>query len=176
MVWFLPVIGYLLSLIGVIFYVVSTATNHWYERTVFFSAENLHVVTSEGLWKIYTEYVEDGVEESVTLGMKGLKGYIHLSRACMIIACIVGIANLILAFVAYARKADPVWVQMAGLTLCLTVGSVLTATLWYGAEVEQYSRMSDTAAFKFGYSIILAWVSIPLVVIGGALLTIKYEN
>ncbi|XP_077993844.1 claudin-11-like [Glandiceps talaboti] len=176
MVWYLPVIGFVLAAIGVLFYVISTATNTWYERTIYYSAERLHVYTYSGLWKTYSDYIEKGVEETITLGMDGVPAYIHLARACMIIACIVGIANLILIFLAYVRKSDPVWIQMAGLTLCLSVGCVLTATLWYGAKVEQYSRMADTDYFSFGYSIILAWVSVPLVVIGGALLTIKYET
>ncbi|XP_070548222.1 peripheral myelin protein 22-like [Ptychodera flava] len=155
-----PISSVAVAGVVVLFYIVSTATSHWVVTST----------TSTGLWESCWGIVCGPLPDDL------LTGYVKAARGLMLLAVIVAGISWILALVALIGKVTGKtkhllctkrFLTINALTFCATGLLVLIGTSVYA--VEAMKDCGDDCSF--GYSIILAWVSIPLGVVAAAMLT-----
>ncbi|NP_001161518.1 claudin-like protein isoform X1 [Saccoglossus kowalevskii] len=160
----IPIMGLVLSLAVIAGYICATATDHWIEVPL--------VSTSAGLWRQCTNYA--GVINMCS-DLGDVPAYMHISRGCMIAACIVALLAIILAIVGFIQEIGNTKIKIAGVLIILTASAVATATIWYAIEKATYYDDLNLD-YDFGYSIIIGWVSVPLAIVAGSMLLATYSR
>ncbi|XP_077985189.1 peripheral myelin protein 22-like [Glandiceps talaboti] len=153
-------VGLVLSAIAAILYIVCTATHYWFVYDVVGESSNA------GLWRRCTTHNYD-IHECVDLGYQDLKASVYGSRAFMITACSVCVGALILGLYAVIRETVNKAKIVSGCAIALTGLLVLFGTLWYDLKTQKEATGLD---YKYGYSIILGWIAIPLAIGGGGVI------
>ncbi|XP_070568333.1 epithelial membrane protein 1-like isoform X2 [Ptychodera flava] len=138
----LPFIGIGLTVLAVLFYIIATATNAWASHRGVDSTADL------GLWKSCYGSTCD------TLGFILTNAdAIYVSRFAMITAILVAVGALIIPLLVFFKKLQKKLVKVSA---GLIIGTVF-----------KEDRLTE---YGYGYSIILAWLSIPIAIAGGVLI------
>ncbi|XP_077985791.1 lens fiber membrane intrinsic protein-like [Glandiceps talaboti] len=157
------VVGLAVSAVAAICYIVSTATDYWFVIDLVGGSLNT------GLWRECTTS-DSGIHVCVALLKEDLEAFVNCTRVFMVTACLVCVGALILGVYAVITNTVNKVRIVSGCFIALTGIFVLIGTLWYGLKTMIDDHDLD---YKFGYSIILGWVSIPLAVVGGGVIARK---
>ncbi|XP_070548034.1 claudin-11-like [Ptychodera flava] len=156
-------------------YVICTVTDYWIVTEV------LSVESNYGLWRTCSEAL--GVSFCREIDGEGVKVYVHVARALMISSSV--IAGLVLIFVVFAflrectgsrclscvGRIGKACRTCSGIIFVFTGLLVAGGTIWYAIEKsKEYDGIVDKN-FSFGYSLIIGWVSVPLALIGGCMIS-----
>lgn len=168
MVSCLPVCGFVFSLVALAAYACATATDYWIKW-----GEETYV--AKGLWKETFCLVSGSTSicSALKIGIDDQPAYMHIARACMIVAGLVSVVAVLLALVGFVQAFGSTKIKVGGVLMILSASAAATATIWFAIE-EAAER--DGTDYEFGYSIIVGWVSVPLAVIGGCLLLTTYSR
>ncbi|XP_070568332.1 epithelial membrane protein 1-like isoform X1 [Ptychodera flava] len=150
----LPFIGIGLTVLAVLFYIIATATNAWASHRGVDSTADL------GLWKSCYGSTCD------TLGFILTNAdAIYVSRFAMITAILVAVGALIIPLLVFFKKLQKKLVKVSAGLIIGTAVLVLCGTISFAVFKED--RLTE---YGYGYSIILAWLSIPIAIAGGVLI------
>ncbi|XP_070568328.1 epithelial membrane protein 1-like [Ptychodera flava] len=154
----LPFIGIGLTVLAVLFYIIATATNSWVQA----SYEESSAKTTVGLWKLCSSGPSTNTCYPMT---ENVPAETYFSRFAMITAILISVGALVIPFLVFFKKLQKKFVKVsAGLIIgaaVLVLCGTISIAVYKGADLE---------GFGFGYSIILAWLSIPIAIAGGVLI------
>ncbi|XP_078001579.1 uncharacterized protein LOC144454040 [Glandiceps talaboti] len=84
----------------------------------------------------------------------------------MVGASFVGLVAIIITLVGLIQSFGATKVKIGGILIILSASAVATGTIWYAVERATNAVIDD---YKFGYSIIIGWVTVPLAIIAGSM-------
>ncbi|XP_077985188.1 claudin-1-like [Glandiceps talaboti] len=154
-------VGLGVSAVAAVLCIVCTATDSWF--VVDGGAQGS---LNAGLWRACVSD-NSGTRVCVDIGEKNLDASVYGSRAFMIIACLMYGGALILGLYTVIMKTMNKAKIVSGCAIALAGIFVVIGTLWYGLESQSEVK---GPYFKFGYSIILGWISIPFAIFGGGVI------
>ncbi|XP_070567132.1 peripheral myelin protein 22-like [Ptychodera flava] len=159
----LPFIGIGLTVVAVLFYIIATATNSW--ASIDLTLLVVRVKNTYGLWKTCSPSDPNG-NTCVSMTGKGLiAGAITFSRVAMIVSILVAIGALLIPPLVYFKKLKKKFVKVSAGLIIGTAVLVLLGTISFAVY-----KVINTLLYSFGYSIILAWMSVPIAIVGGVLI------
>ncbi|XP_070548179.1 claudin-11-like [Ptychodera flava] len=156
-------------------YIIGTVTDYWIVTEV------LSVETNYGLWWTCSEAL--GASFCREIDGEGVKVYVHVARALMISSCI--IAGLVLIFVVFTflrectesrclscvGRIGKATRTCSGIIFVFSGLLVAGGTVWYAIEKSKEYDGIAHKNYSFGYSLKIGWVSVPLALIGGCLIS-----
>ncbi|XP_077977490.1 uncharacterized protein LOC144433053 [Glandiceps talaboti] len=163
----------ILTILADTLYIISTATPHWDEYEI--QVIDVYRATSNGLW-IFCSKIKIGSffisKESSCAGYtaESTHDVMYFNRFTTVISILLVTLALVVAVLAYLEKLSKAWMKAAAGTIIATAVLVLIGTIWYAVEFKPNDYTS------FGYSIILAWLSVPLALTGGCLFIFVARN
>nr|XP_002734845.1 PREDICTED: claudin-7-like [Saccoglossus kowalevskii] len=166
-----PIAAYGLTVVATLLYIVSTATNNWIEGVI--SAQGVRY----GLWKgCAIPLFGYQIFEDICGSLFPVSAFVHITRLCMVTACIAGCVTLIIPPLAYSGKIPQVGraeIRKASHVVLVAASLVVIGTMTYviGSAVD-----SIFIIYKLGYSIILGWISAAMAYVGGAILESQFKD
>ncbi|XP_070548047.1 uncharacterized protein [Ptychodera flava] len=170
-----PAVSVAVAAIAIILYIVSTATDYWVELT---SAPDGK--TFIGLWRFCSTLAgTTACTTSLPEEYAKFKDGIWIARGCMLSAILIASITWILTLLAlyekrsghprlsFCKTINRFHWKVNGMAFFATVLLVFAGTTVIRAKFDGY---------VFGYSIILAWISIGIGIISGSMLTFCFPT
>ncbi|XP_070548068.1 peripheral myelin protein 22-like [Ptychodera flava] len=160
--------GCFVSLVAAVLYVYCTASPYWYRIAEDPEAHG-------GLWyECERNFDVDEISCNDIL-LVGVQAYIHFARAFMIISSLLILCTLWTLVVAHVVKVLSNKLKIAGIVIMTSTVPVLIATVMYWSLKSDEMEKEHLNA-EASHAVILGWVSIPIALVGGALLVVEHKR
>ncbi|XP_070568329.1 uncharacterized protein [Ptychodera flava] len=159
--------GFVSVLVAIAATVVACATPTWeYNRAY-------GLTTVSGLWTTCAEYEDQNWTNKLcnNIGITKVDAAIRYCRFACIFGAIVALGALVVPIIVCQKKK---WIRALNVASVLIMAcgvNMLCATIWYALKIRDSEN-----ELRYGYSLILAWGSIPFYIVGGVMLILGFKD